>query len=67
MRQEKIKRGIICPECNEPMQVKKTKPRSNAIRRQRICEHCGKIVKTREVPDAMPLITPGVLVSNFVC
>lgn len=43
-------RGILCPDCAEPMGAHKTRRHANVITRRRLCPHCGRRLTTQERP-----------------
>jgi len=52
------RKGIACPKCGcrdfrddqgRPWQTIKTVPIPGAVRRYKICRHCGRRVRTKEV------------------
>ncbi len=46
---EKGKPGIACPRCGcRDLRVRNTRRTDHAIRRYRVCRHCGRTITTSE-------------------
>lgn len=51
-RAERAKEGLECPRCGcRHFEVYRTIPREDVIIRERICRHCGRKMRTSEVPE----------------
>ena len=61
LRKNRKRAGLVCPKCGcadwrdeagRPWQTTKTVNMPGAVRRYKICRHCGRRVRTKEIIDS---------------